>query len=67
MKINSIKIILNKFKENLLTEEEAISLVEDIYDDNRMYYYPYWTYSTNNYPPKYDVTCNYENNKMSKM
>lgn len=74
MKNNSVKIILEKFKEDLITEEEALILIEDIYSNNS-YYYPYWTYRTFNTgtenplkydnPFKYDVTCTHENNKMS--
>lgn len=67
MKINSIKIILNKFKKDLITEEEALILIEDIYSNNS--YYPYWTYRTFNTGEenqfKFDTTCTHENNKMS--
>jgi hypothetical protein len=69
MKNNSTRIILEKFKKDLITEEEALILIEDIYSNNS-YYYPYWTYRTFNTgteenPLKYEVTCTHENNKMS--
>ena len=68
MKSNSAKIILNKFKKDLITEEEALILIEDIYSNNS-YYYPYWMYRTldtgTENPFKYEVTCTHENNKMS--
>ena len=63
----SLSIILNKFKTGGLTEEEAIQLIEDLFDKATINNYPtipYWpqiTY-TDGEPKfqKYEVTCKTE-------
>ena len=54
----SISIILKQFKNNHITEEETIQLIEDLYRHNNISYVPYWpqiTYHDNF--PKYEITC----------
>jgi len=34
---NSLYIILNQYKKEHITEEEAVQLIEDLYKNNRMY------------------------------
>ena len=59
----SINIILNQYKKENISEEEAAKLIEDLY--NKKYVYvPYYTSSSpyspyyNNEPTyKYEVTC----------
>lgn len=60
MKTESIRIILNKYKTDHLSEDDAIKLIEDLNNNN--YYYPWstWpqiTWNENSFP-KYEVTCN---------
>lgn len=61
---SSISIILNQYKKDNITEEEAIQLIEELCKNNTSYipYYPYWpqiTYDTQQFP-KYEVTCKTE-------
>lgn len=63
----SIKIILNQFKKEYITEDEAIILLDDLYDKNTIinnpinpspiypFTWPQVTYDTGF--PKYEVTC----------
>lgn len=57
---NSISIILKQFKEEHISESEAVQLIEDLYRNRWPYYVPYtpWPQITydNNFP-KYEVTC----------
>lgn len=52
IKDSSVKIILKQFKEGNISEEEALTIIEDLYNKN--YYYPYY-YNTPYYP--YTITC----------
>ena len=57
----SISIILRQFKENHITEDEAIQLIEDLYNKITWTTSPYITWTTSpDYGtfPKYEVTCN---------
>lgn len=61
---SSISIILNQYKKDNISEEEAIQLIEELCKNNISYipYYPYWfhnTYDTQQFP-KYEVTCKTE-------
>ena len=54
-----IKIILEKFKQGNISEEETIILIEELYNKNNVMYpvtYP-WTYDTEPNFKKYEVTC----------
>jgi hypothetical protein len=60
---DSIKIILNQYKKKHITEDEAIQLIEDIYNktiiNSSPYIYP-WSFPTITYDnefPKYEITC----------
>lgn len=61
----SLCIILNQFKKEYISEEEAVKLIEDLYNKTWVPYSP-WTIPT--YPSKpwttepiykYEVTCSY--------
>lgn len=59
---DSVKIILNQYKQEHITEDEAIQLIEDIYNTKIVYPYniypwnlPAVTYDTEF--PKYEITC----------
>jgi len=60
---SSISIILNQYKKDNITEEEAIQLIEELCKNNTSYipYYPYWpqvTWDNNpNITPNYEITC----------
>ena len=61
---DSVKIILNQYKQEHITEDEAIQLIEELCKNNISYipYYPYWpqvTYDTQQFP-KYEITCKKE-------
>lgn len=58
---NSLYIILNQYKKEHITEEEAVQLIEDLYKNRTTYIpsYPTWpqiTYEQPHYKP-YEVTC----------
>lgn len=59
---SSIYIILNQFKNDHITEDEAVQLIEDLYKGKNNYipvYYPTWpqiTYEQPNYKT-HEVTC----------
>ena len=58
---NSIYIILNQFKNEHITEEETVQLIEDLYRSRNIYVptFPTWpqiTYETPTFP-KYEITC----------
>jgi hypothetical protein len=57
---SSISIILRQFKEEHISESEAIQLIEDLYR-YKNYYVPYWPQITydNSFPKyeKYEITC----------
>ena len=58
---DSLYIILNQFKKDHITEEEAIKLIEDLYRNNKWntVVYPTWPQVTyTDTFPKYEVTCN---------
>lgn len=60
----SIYIILNQYKKENITEEEAVRLIDDLYNNNwnRIIYptypptWPQITYETTTFP-KFEVTC----------
>jgi hypothetical protein len=58
--INSIRVILDLYKNNSISIDEAIQLIEDLYK-NKWYYIPYMppivTYETQKNIPDYKVTC----------
>ena len=59
--MNSIHIILEQFKRGHLSEEEAISLIEDLYSNKSNFIptFPQWpqiTYTEPKYQ-KWEVTC----------
>jgi len=61
---SSISIILNQYKKDNITEEEALQLIEELCKNNTSYipYYPYWpqiTYDTQKFP-NYEITCKKE-------
>lgn len=64
---DSVKIILNQYKQEHITEDEAVQLIEDLFDKttiNNYPYVPYWpsiTY-TDGEPKfqKYEITCKTE-------
>ena len=56
---NSIYIILNQFKDEHITEEEAVQLIGDLYRNTYVPVFPTWpqiTYETPTFP-KYEITC----------
>ena len=62
--MKSLEIILEKFKEDLITREEAVQLIEDLY--NKSTYSPWvvpnpyiWPlpYETEKTFPEYKITC----------
>lgn len=61
----SLKIILHQFKNNNITEEEAIQLIGSIYNNyykpNITPYWPQITYSNKDtLTPPFEVTCTYD-------
>ena len=57
--INSIRVILDLYKNNSISIDEAIQLIEDLYK-NKWYYIPYTpivTYETSQNIPDYKITC----------
>lgn len=62
IKDSSVKIILKQFKEGNISEEETVTLIEDLYNKN-YYYYPYY-YNTPyySYTATYSDTINAKNN-----
>lgn len=65
--MKSLSIILNKFKTGGLTEEEAILLIEDLFNKTTINNYPYvpsWpqiTYADSEPKfQKYEITCKTE-------
>ena len=62
MNPESLRIILKTYSKGGINEDEAVQLIEDLFDKNIAYpYVPYWpqiTYSdTEPKFPKYEVTC----------
>jgi len=64
MKNNSIRIVLNQYKSENITEDEAITLLENLFSCNNTIInnppypwspYPLITYDTEF--PKYEITC----------
>lgn len=66
--MKSLEIILEKFKEDLITREEAVQLIEDLYTKSTPYspWYipastpsilPFTTYETEKTFPEYKITC----------
>lgn len=55
MKTESLYIILNQFRKEHITEEEAIQLIEDLYRQQNVA----WWYNTHyeQQIPSYEVTC----------
>ena len=52
---SSICIILNQFKNEHITEDEAVHLIEDLYR-YKNYYIPYWPQITYKTSP-YEIIC----------
>jgi hypothetical protein len=57
-----IKIILEKFKQGNISEEETIILIEELYNKNNVIYpvtypWPQITYDSEPNFKKYEVTC----------
>lgn len=70
MSKNSIYIILNQYKKEHITEEEAVTLLEDIFNEKTHYIpstitYPWVTYE--NTFPTYETTCTDGKGSVSKM
>ena len=66
---NSISIILRQYKEEHISEQEAITLINDVVNNYRYVpYYPWWnngqvTWETNQTIPefkKFEVTCKHD-------
>ena len=59
----SISIVLKQFKEEHISESEAVQLIEDLYS-YRTSYIPYWpqiTYTSDDtIIPKYEITCKHD-------
>lgn len=63
--MKSLEIILEKFKEGLITREEAVQLIEDLYNKSTYspwvvpnpYIWPLPTYETEKTFPEYKITC----------
>lgn len=55
MRTESLYIILNQFRKEHITEEEAIQLIEDLYRQQNVV----WWYNTHHEQqfPSYEVTC----------
>ena len=58
---NSLYIILNQYKKEHITEEEAVQLIGDLYRNQTTYFpvYPNWPQVTYEQPTykTYEVTC----------
>ena len=58
---SSIYIILNQFKNDHITEDEAVRLIEDLYKDRNTYVpvFPSWPQITYTQPDSktFEVTC----------
>lgn len=56
---NSIYIILNQFKNEHITEEETVQLIEDLYRNRNVYVptIPYWPDYIKPYYDTWTVTC----------
>ena len=55
---DSVKIILNQYKQEHITEDEAIQLIEDLYNKITWTTSPYITWTTSPDYNTYKVTCN---------
>ena len=59
--MKSLEIILEKFKEGLITKEEAVQLIEDLYNKNTYSPWlvpPIWPQITYRETyPQYEITC----------
>lgn len=59
--LGSLYIILNQYKKEHITEEEAVQLIEDLYRNKMTYFpaYPTWPQITYEQPTykTYEVTC----------
>ena len=63
MNKESLKIILNQFKQEHITEEEALTLIDDLcknYNTNYIYpwYQPHTVWEAD--PKKFEITCKQE-------
>jgi len=70
MSKNSIYIILNQYKKEHITEDEAVTLLEDIFNEKTHYIpstitYPWISYE--NTFPTYETTCTDGKDTVSKM
>ena len=63
MNKESLKIILKTYSKGVLTEDEAVQLIEDLSDKTTInypytpYYWPQITYESEPKIQKYEVTC----------
>ena len=62
MNKESLRIVLNQYKQEYITEEEAVTLIEDLTTSTVVNnpIYPYWpqiTYETEPKIQKWEVTC----------
>lgn len=58
---DSVKIILNQYKQEHITEDEAVQLIEDLYRYRYIYTpiftsWPQITYETQQ-PQRFEITC----------
>lgn len=58
----SISLILNLYKKDSISLDEATQLIEDIYRNRNTYIptYPQWPQITWTEPPKWEVTCSHD-------
>ena len=63
----SLKIVLTQIKKENITEEETIRLILDITNNSYRCYYPYYINDEKTNPNEFIVTCNNENNSVSKV
>lgn len=59
---NSVSIILNLYKKDNISLDEATQLIEDLYKNKDSYIpvYPQWPQITYTEPPKWEVTCSHD-------
>lgn len=57
---SSISLILNLYKKDSISLDEATQLIEDLYTNRNTYVpiYPQWPQITWTEPQKWEVTCN---------
>lgn len=65
LNVNSLEILLDLYKEDKISKEQAVQLIQDLYKPAEVHTYPYWPQvwytTTPNVPgdfPEYKITCN---------